>query len=236
MRNLLVFFTILTSLMIGVANASVVMTGTRVIFPEQAKEKIIQLRNPDSQLYLMQVQVDDSENVKSDSTGSSSFIATPQIFRMEPNSGQSVRLQYIGGNLPQDRESLFYFSFSQLPILKKSEQVGNQLILAITSRVKIFFRPKGIKGNSADTPKSLLFKMKGKNILVTNPTAFHAVIKRASVNINGKDILLANSVVLVPYANVECHPASSISSLSGGRVRLVTVNDYGVDMVTTISL
>lgn len=236
MRNLLVFFIGFISFSFNAAHASVVMTGTRIIYPEQVKEKTIQLRNPDNQLYLVQLQVDDNENVSSDSPGSSSFIATPQIFRMEPNAGQSIRLQYIGSNLPQDRESIFYFSFSQLPILKKSEQTGNQLILAITSRVKIFFRPKGIKGDSADTAKSLVFKVSGGNIFVTNPTAYHAVIKNASLNINGKTISLADSVIVPPRANVEWKSPSPISSLSGGEVRLVVVNDYGVDTITTVKL
>ena len=236
MRNLLVFLIIFTSFNIGVAHASVVMTGTRIIFPEEIKEKTIQLRNPDDQLYLVQLQIDDKENVSSDSLGSSSFIATPQIFRMEPNAGQSIRLQYVGSDLPQDKESLFYFSFSQLPVLKKNEQKGNQLILAITSRVKIFFRPKGIKGNSSDTAKSLMFKMHGKDISVTNPTAYHAVVKSASININGKTIPLANSVVVAPRATVDWKPVSPVSSLSGGEIRLVLVNDYGVDTVTMIAL
>ncbi len=43
------------------------------------------------------------------------FMPTPQTFRMEAAAGQALRLLYTGDNLPQDRESVFWFSFSRLP-------------------------------------------------------------------------------------------------------------------------
>ena len=221
---------------INTASASVVMTGTRVIFPEQAKEKTVQLRNPDNKAYLLQMQIDDHEEIKEKADSSSSFIVTPQIFRMEPNSGQSIRIKYIGDNLPQDRETIFYFSFSQLPLLKKNEQAANQLVLAVTSRVKIFYRPKGIAGAPADAMKALRFSLDGKRIKVSNPTGYHVVVRKASLLVNGREITLADSTLVAPKKETEWTPSASVSRLAGSQLRLVVVNDYGVDNVNTINL
>lgn len=236
MRNLLMCCISSILLFSTSVPASVVMTGTRIIYSEQTKEKTIQLKNPDNQLYLVQLQVDDHENVSMDAPGSSSFVMAPQIFRMEPNAGQSVRLQYIGSDLPRDRESLFYFTFSQLPVLKRSEQAGNQLVLAITSKVKIFYRPKGLAGTSDSVAKSLTFKMNGKKIMVSNPTGYYAVVRKATLSVNGKEVKLADAVVVSPKSEVEWTPSSAVSTLSGSRLRLIIVNDYGVDVLNNIDL
>lgn len=234
MRNFFVTSFIFLILSLNAVQASIVMTGTRVIFPAELKEKTVQLRNPDKQLYIVQVQVDDMGDIKNDG-GSSAFIMTPQIFRMEPGTGQSVRLKYVGDNLPQDRETLFYLNFTQLPVVKKSERNVNQLILAVTSRVKLFYRPKGISGDPADIGKSLKFALNGKHIRVTNPTGYFAVIKKASLQIGGRNIVLVDSAVVAPKTDMEWVPSEPVSHLSGGRLHLVLVNDYGVDSEINIT-
>lgn len=236
MRKLFVSFFIPAIFISSVAHASVVMTGTRIIYSGEIKEKSIQLRNPDNQVYLVQMQVDDREDVKSGEEASSSFVVTPQIFRMEPRTGQSATLKYIGEKLPQDRESLFYLSFTQLPVMKKSEQTKNQLILAITSRVKIFYRPKGLTELPSDVAKTLTFTMNGKHVTVNNPTGYHVVIRKASLLTKGKEITLANSVMIAPKTKADWTPSLPISSLSGSLLRLTIVNDYGADAVSTIAL
>lgn len=138
------------------AFASVVMTGTRIIFPGDAKEKTIQLRNTSDQPYIINIHVEDERG----SDKNVPFMPTPQTFRMEAAAGQALRLLYTGNNLPQDRESVFWFSFSQLPYLNKNDKSQNQLILALTNRVKIFYRPSSIVGKSSDAPKNLTYQVK----------------------------------------------------------------------------
>ncbi|MEI3973708.1 fimbria/pilus periplasmic chaperone [Klebsiella pneumoniae] len=36
------------------------------------------------------------------------FIITPLIFRIEPHTGQTLRIMYTGEALPNDRESIFW--------------------------------------------------------------------------------------------------------------------------------
>ena len=216
------------------AFASVVMTGTRIIYPAQTREKSVQLRNMDNQPYIVQVETDKGQ--KNSATEDGDFVVTPQIFRMEPNAGQSVRLMYVGKNLPQDREAVFYMNFTQLPATKTASQSANQLVLSITNRVKIFYRPQGIAGRQEDTAKNLTFRLDGKNIQVTNPGGYYAVVRRASLFIQGREVRLADTKMVAPKSSSEWTPSVPVKNLKGARLKLTLVNDYGMDTVSERTL
>ena len=127
--------------------ASVVMTGTRIIYPEGTREKVIQLSNKDEHPNLVQLWMDDGDNQSSPSKSDVPFTLTPQIFRMEAQSGQVVRLSYIERHLPKDRESVFYLNFLQIPALKADKQTENKLVLIVNNRIKVFYRPAALKEN-----------------------------------------------------------------------------------------
>ncbi|EPY7113980.1 fimbrial biogenesis chaperone [Klebsiella variicola] len=217
----------------GVTDASVVMTGTRVIFPSSSMEKTIQLKNPDAQPYVVQLQMTD-ENGKADDK--SPFIPVPPVFRMEPNTGQSVRLIYKGKGLPQDKESVFYLDFTQLPALKRSQQGQNQLIIAIRNRVKVFYRPESLSGSQSDVFQSLHFSIANGRFNIENPTGFYIPIRQAELLINGKSVKLAYSVMLSPRSAALWPLPNSTTTLTGSRLKLILVNDYGVDILNEKTL
>lgn len=113
---------LLTSVSLS-AQASVVMTGTRIIYPEGSREKVLQLSNKDDHPNLVQLWMDDGNNQSSPSKSDVPFALTPQIFRMEANSGQVVRLTYITRNLPKNRESVFILTFTD-PRIKSRYATG----------------------------------------------------------------------------------------------------------------
>lgn len=215
------------SMFTGMANAGVVMTGTRVIFPSSAMEKTIQLKNPDAQPYVVQLQMTD-ESGKVDKN--SLFSPVPPVFRMEPKTGQSVRLIFTGKGLPEDKESVFYLDFTQLPSLKKSQQEQNQLIIAIRNRVKVFYRPVSLEGTQSEAYRGLNFSIVNGNFSVENPTGFYIPIREAKLLINGQSIQLADNIMLSPKSKTSWHLSKKTTTLSGSRLQLIFVNDYGVDI------
>ena len=227
MRLILRLFVLLIFGFTGYANAGVILTGTRIIYPEGAKDKTLQLTNQESQSYIVQVQIDNGTP-----EGFAPFIVTPPVFRMEPHSGQSVRLTYAGEPLPGDRESVFYFNFSQLPSLKAGTTQQNKLIFAITNRVKVFYRPASLSGHPEKTSEHIHLSMEGKQIRIVNQSEYHASVRRATLVRNGKDIRLAEGVMISPKSGLVVTPSSEITNLRGLLLRLVLVNDYGVDIVT----
>ncbi|WP_348253599.1 fimbria/pilus periplasmic chaperone, partial [Salmonella enterica] len=67
------------------------------------------------------------------------FVITPQVSRIDPQKGQWLRITYMGTTLPQDRESLFWFTVLEIPPKSKAKQGEslNQLHLAFRTRIKL---------------------------------------------------------------------------------------------------
>lgn len=221
---------------LGPAQANVVLTGTRIIYPATAKEKTLQLTNTSAQPVIVQIWLDKANPASTVETADAPFLANPQIFRMEPHSGQMVRLSYIGEELPQDRESVFYLNFSQVPAMKVSEKNANKLVLLINSRIKLFYRPKGLTGSPDDMAKQMTFQLRDGALQVKNPTGYHAVVLRASLLLGGKNIPLVESLMLPPHSENQWRLALPVGSADKARLSLTLINDYGGDVTSELPL
>ncbi|TOL40502.1 molecular chaperone, partial [Vibrio parahaemolyticus] len=67
----------------------------------------------------------------------------PPVQRVEPEKSSQVRIEALPeiSQLPQDRESVYYFNLREIP--PKSDK-PNVLQLALQSKIKLFYRPKSI--------------------------------------------------------------------------------------------
>lgn len=126
------------------ADASMVIDGTRIIFPGDKKEIAVRATNMGETPSLTQVWVDDGRVQNQPEKDAAPFIVLPPIVRIEPGKGQSWRLVFNGSRLPQDRESLFWFNLLDIPPEPKNGKTDNYLQLAIRSRIKLFYRPAGV--------------------------------------------------------------------------------------------
>jgi len=216
----------------GWARASVVMTGTRVIYPANQAEQTLQFHNPDAHPNVVQVWLDGGDRTSSPDTVETPFVALPQVFRIEPHTGQMVRLLRTDTDaLPQDRESLFYLNFSQLPVRKKHHASANQLRLMFTSRVKVFYRPEGIDANlPPDIGQQLQLTWRGDALHVHNPSAYHVVVRQADMLQGDAPIPLAQGVTIAPFARTVWTAPEAAASMRGMPLRLVLRNDYGSDV------
>ncbi|WP_073656866.1 fimbrial biogenesis chaperone [Pseudomonas aeruginosa] len=144
---------------IAQARASVVVTGTRVIYPGEAREKTVQLSNRDAFPNVVQAWVDiDAPDAPPDQADAP-FLVNPAVFRMAPDSGQTLRIVYTGQGLPGDRESLFHLNVLQIPPRNSSHADRNQMLLMLRNRLKLFYRPAGIQGRPEDLPGQLRFAL-----------------------------------------------------------------------------
>ncbi|HFO2180814.1 TPA: fimbria/pilus periplasmic chaperone, partial [Klebsiella pneumoniae] len=118
--------------------AGVALGATRVIYP--AGQKQVQLgvtNNDDSNTYLIQSWIENSENEKD-----GRFVITPPLFAMQGKKENILRIIDATNNqLPQDRESLFWVNVKAIPSMDKSKLSDNTLQLAIISRIKLYYRP-----------------------------------------------------------------------------------------------
>lgn len=224
----------LLALSVNPVSASVIMTGTRVIYPAQAQEKTVQLTNQNALPYIVQMWVDNDPNNNEPQNTISPFIANPQIFRINSNAGQTVRLVFTGDRLAQDRETLFYLSFLQMPAIKASELQANKLLVGVNSRMKLFYRPQKLAGDPDQLSKSLSFKLQGASIVASNRSGYYATVRDAKVIHAGQFSQLNQAVMIPPLSEVDWKIPKKTSVLKGDMLRLTLVNDYGADVTTDL--
>ena len=79
------------------AAAGVIINGTRVIYPAQAREVTVQLVNTGDTPALVQAWVDSGNPDQTPETSTAPFVLTPPISRLEPGRGQSELMSVPAG-------------------------------------------------------------------------------------------------------------------------------------------
>lgn len=140
---------------------------TRVIYDEKKAEASIPVSAvKDSTYYLVQTWVEDINHKRAD------FVLSPPIFKLPPNTQNTIRIKYVGEPLPQDRETLFFLSIKAIP--SKDASVQNQITIASKSVLKLIYRPKSLDyKNGILAKKELSFSWANGQLTVKNPTAYY---------------------------------------------------------------
>lgn len=212
--------------------ARVSMGGTRVVFPAEQKDQTLHFSNKDQQPHSVQVWTDRGNLKSTPETADGPFSAHPAIFRLDANKGQKVRLFYTGNEtLPTDKESIFYLNFKQIPALKKNTIDENQLVLVVSSRFKIFYRPKTIIGSIEGMPERLTFnivKEAGKDWLeINNPTGFYANLTQALIKTGNENKKIANVDMVAPFSKAKWPIINNTVSVNTSAIIVTLVNDHG---------
>ncbi|MCK7430819.1 molecular chaperone [Enterobacter chengduensis] len=212
--------------------ASIQISSTRVIYREAEKDVSIQVNNPGGYPVLLQSWMDDGRTDIKPENISSPFILTPPLTRVNANEGQTLRLSYIGKNLPADRESVYWLNVLEIPPVASKE--SNQIQVAFRSRIKVFYRPTGLEDKAAlSAAKSLQWVVQGKQITLTNPTPFYISLLSVSIKANGKTTTVPADMI-APKSSKTFELTQSIAPGQLPGVAVEFINDYGA--VTSQSL
>jgi P pilus assembly chaperone PapD len=108
----------------------------------------------------------------------------------------------------------------------------NYLQVAFRSRLKLFYRPQGLKGVANDAPESLRWSRTGDRLRVENPSPFNVTLAEVhAVSGSGEKAVEEKGVMVAPKQSLEfAAPADT------GQVRFITINDYGGRVEHTIRL
>lgn len=161
------------------AHAGIIVGGTRIIYNGDKKETSISVKNPDKASYLIQSWSDAGEK----SNDKSPFIVTPPLFRLGGGQENNLRIIRTGGNLPEDRESLYWMNIKSIPATEKQENV-NTLQIAVKTRIKLIYRPQSLTQQPENVSEKLTWKRSGSTLTVTNPTAYYMNFSTLKVGIN----------------------------------------------------
>lgn len=212
------------------AHAAIVITGTRVIYPSDEKVVTVQVKNEGSTPAMMQTWLDDGNADITPDQSEVPFVLTPPVSRVDANTGQSIQISYIGAQLPQDRESVFWLNVLDIPAKPKADQQeqvqqNSLLQIAIRSRIKLFYRPVQLSGKAVEAPSQLQWKQSGNVIDVHNPTAYFVNISSLkTVSTTNKQIeLTPEGLMIAPFQQ----QSITLNDRSVSTLALETINDYG---------
>lgn len=220
-----IFLSSLLSTFIGQhAIAAISLDRTRIIYNGGERSVSLSISNENKSLpYLAQSWLQNPQGEKINSP----LLVLPPLQRIEPGQKSAIKVQALPAAkmLPQDRESLFYFNLREIP--PRSEK-SNVLQIALQTRIKLFYRPEGIKiGTSNDAinmMKQITLTKKGDKYVINNPTPYFITIVGAAENKEAQKSSDFKPVMIEPKSMTN-FPAS-ITTLGLNPV-LTYINDFG---------
>ncbi|WP_369308852.1 fimbria/pilus periplasmic chaperone [Providencia rettgeri] len=214
----------LSAVLCGQALAAIALDRTRVIFNGGDKTISLNIKNENKELpYLAQGWIEDIDGNKIESP----LVVLPPVQRVEAGESSQVKIQSLPdvNKLPQDRESVFYFNLREIPPRSKE---ANVLQIALQTRIKLFYRPKGLYATRTDLEnpwqEKITLTRKGDAYEVTNPTAYFVTIVDASSKVGGDTVSQFEPLMISPKSN---GMLKGSASAMGAKPVLTYINDYG---------
>jgi P pilus assembly chaperone PapD len=192
----------------------VTVGGTRLIYNGGKKEASLNVTNSDTNPYLIQSWAEAPNN----GAEKAPFIVTPPLFRLEGNQQNLLRIVRTGGNLPDDRESLYWLNIKSIPSGNRAEGT-NTLQIAVKTSIKLLYRPQGVKGVPEDVTSKLTWSQSGTRLSVNNPTPF--VMNFQQVRVGGREI--KDVTYVLPMSQATFTLPANVS----GPVSWKLISDYG---------
>lgn len=200
------------------AEAAIALDRTRAIIPGSEKGISMTISNENKeQPYLAQAWLENDKGEKI----SSPLLVVPPMQRVEPGKKSTIRINVLpaASTLPQDRESVFWFSVREVP--PRSEHT-NVLQVALQTRIKVFYRPAAILPEkfSRWDDQLVLNKVAG-GFRIDNPTPYFMSV----IALTGGE----KEVVAKDFKPVMIAPKSSaiVKSNAFATPWITTINDFG---------
>ncbi|TGB90766.1 long polar fimbrial biogenesis chaperone LpfB [Escherichia sp. E2748] len=215
----IIFFALLLSIFASQSSLAggIALSSTRVIYDGNKKEASLTINNKNkTEEFLVQSWIDDMAGNKK-----TPFIITPPLFKLDPEKNNVLRIVNINPGLPQDRESVYWVNVKAIPSKSDDSENKNVLQIAVRTRIKLFYRPVGLKGDVKTAPHELHFTRSGNQIRVDNPTVFNITFNQFFVN--EREIEKSGMVPAKGSLNITL-PAG-VSTIS--KIKFNTINDFG---------
>lgn len=205
--------------------ASIVMNGTRVIYQGNKNEVTISLTNKNTRPVLIQSWIDTGNENATPEKISVPFVLSPPVNRVDPDKGQTIRISYTGvPALPQDKESVYWLNVLEVPSKDKKQEASQQkLNVVFRTRIKLFYRPEGLEGDSIQAADNLHWRLNGQNATAQNNSKYNVTV--FTINFKGSGVSSeAKGAMIAPG---ESHTFSLKNSGNIDGLSFDTINDYG---------
>ncbi|EAU5657377.1 molecular chaperone [Salmonella enterica] len=200
--------------------------GTRVIYDGSKKEATVTVINSAKDApFLAQSWVDNyvpsgEKRVVPDTRGKPPFLVTPPLYRQDQGKNM-LRIVRVGGQLPTDRESVYWLNVKAIPAVSPLLKGKNTLQFAYVLRIKLFYRPEGITGDPVSAGEQLTFRRQGQNLVVKNPSPYYITFNKISMG--GAEV--KDTTLMVPPLGEQQYPLPATAA--GKTVKYRVLNDHG---------
>jgi len=223
------------------AQASLVLQGTRVVFPGDSRDVSVQVQNSGNAPALMQTWIDDGRADLPPDRAASPFVVTPAVSRVEPGSGAALRISRLQDDLPQDRESVYWLNVVDVPPSPKDTR-QDYMLLSFRTRIKLFHRPAALTpGEASVAGDRLTWKLlpapaktaavasarPAQQIEVSNPTPYYVSFSSVEGKVGDRSVA-AGSGMVAPFGQMRFDLQGSLpSAAQPPAVRYHVINDFG---------
>ncbi len=204
--------------------ANIVITGTRVIYPSEEKEISVKIANKGTGPVLIQAWMDNGDVNASPDSIHVPFVITPPMNRIDSQKGQTLRVSAIGnGSGSSDRETLYWFNVLEIPPANLKGGDVNKLQVAFRTRIKFFYRPATLKGDSSAAAESIKWKVSDGQLLAVNDSPYYVTL----IDVRGQSgNALASAEMIAPFAQEIVKEKSGTFS-NGQKITYEYINDWG---------
>ena len=206
---------------LGNAHAALTISSTRIVYDGEQRSASVVIANPGKDPYAAQAWVNTAAD---DTTTAVPFATGPTLFRLNPGKEQTVQISGLPHDLPQDRETLFFFNLQEIPQATGAQR--NALNVALRTRIKLFYRPSQVRGDPVRHLKDLQVHktlVAGvPHLRIRNPTPYHYTFSRLEAVDGKRNHPLANADMLAPLSE-----ALYALPVAAKQVLVSIINDYG---------
>jgi len=223
------------------AEAGVIVHGTRQIFPGDQREITVRVENVGKNASLVQAWTDAGDKQAAPEDSVTPFVLRPPVFRLDGGKSQVMRILFTGGELPQDRESIYWLNVLDIPPVPQADEVptGNYLQFSLRTRIKLIYRPKGLNDAATAAQKlqwTLVPDKQGWALQATNPTPYYVHFGKVGLRVQGNSHASREPPMIAPMST-ERYPLSDLAARpTGGNVQFEFINDQGGVVAQSVPL
>ncbi|MFG2332802.1 molecular chaperone [Streptomyces sp. NPDC048604] len=192
---------------------------TRVIFDGGTRSLVMDLENKSTELpYMVQAWMEDRSGKKIEGP----LVVAPATQVIEAGSKGRLTILVLGSTDAQDRETLFYLNFRELPPPRRTASDSQ---IALRHRLELFYRPKGLAvvpeaGSGSKAAQDLQVSRSGQELTLANSSGYFVTL--ASLTVDGLDLGHESRRVIGPFSS-----ATWTVQSEEGKVRWTYIDDSG---------
>lgn len=209
---------------------------SRVIYHSSAKEASVQFFNHAVTPLLVQAWVDDGDVSLGAAARPGPYDVMPPVCRIEPAAAQNVRIFLSAKDFPRDREHVSYLNVMYTdpvnPADEAGEAVGGAVRFSIRHRIKIFYRPKGLRRESIGGDAPILIRQRSDgdaiDVELVNPGPFYVTLAGQLKLISATDSVDVFDGMIAPFETLKFRVARRSADAAGwAKAKFSVTGDYG---------